>query len=302
MQNKDIDIFLEVVSSRNITKAAENLYLSQSVVSTRIKKLEEELGYELFVRSKGTREVELTRQGQSFVNLAMRWRNLFEEAELIKTHSQHMLRLACPESVYYDFLEPLVSLIMQQHPQVKMSVQILDSSGVYDVISSNLVDFGFASYESSWSNVLHRDIYDQEFCIVSYTDIRKRNGRISPGNLDPSKEVQLSGGNFSSISLWRDKWYASRGESRIEINSPHMMVNLLRQPGSWALMPIISARHLARLYEMKIYELTEPPESRKIYLLQNDMSSSRSTDAAQIFSDELALYLQTFNPSTGVTV
>ena len=44
MTNKDIEIFLEIVESRNITKAAEHLFLSQSVISTRLKKLEEELG------------------------------------------------------------------------------------------------------------------------------------------------------------------------------------------------------------------------------------------------------------------
>ena len=80
MQNKDIEIFLEIVQSRNITKAAEHLFLSQSVISTRLKKLEEELGYELFTRSKGVREMELTRQGREFVSIAVRWKNLFEEA------------------------------------------------------------------------------------------------------------------------------------------------------------------------------------------------------------------------------
>ena len=64
MQNKDIEIFLDLVQARNITKTAEHLFLAQSVVSTRLKRLEEELGYELFTRSKGVREMELTRQGR----------------------------------------------------------------------------------------------------------------------------------------------------------------------------------------------------------------------------------------------
>ena len=41
MDHKDITIFLELVRCRNISKTAENLYLSQSAVSSRLKALEE---------------------------------------------------------------------------------------------------------------------------------------------------------------------------------------------------------------------------------------------------------------------
>ena len=71
MDHKDITIFLELVRCRNISKTAENLYLSQSAVSSRLKALEEEMGCQLVLRSKGQRSVELTRQGRS----SSRWRS-----------------------------------------------------------------------------------------------------------------------------------------------------------------------------------------------------------------------------------
>ena len=98
MQIRDIEIFLETASSRNITKASEQLSMSQSVVSTKIKKLEQELGYPLFVRNRGGREIELTRQGQEFISVAKRWLNLFEEAELIRENAQMVLRIAAPRA------------------------------------------------------------------------------------------------------------------------------------------------------------------------------------------------------------
>lgn len=288
MQNKDIEIFLEITQSRNITKAAEHMFLSQSVISTRLKKLEEELGYELFQRGKGLREMELTRQGREFVSIATRWKNLFEEADLLRERSQYLLRLAAPESVYYDFLEPLIVPMMNAHPALKLSVQISDSSGIYDMMESRSIDFGFASFESSRPNIYHSHIYDQHFCVVSYTDMAEENAVLSPLQLDPEKEVQLSGGNFSSLSLWREKWFSGRGHSRIEINSPHMMVSLLKEQGNWAILPITSAEHMARIYHMKVYSLSDPPESRKIYLLRHDGISSQ-TEAAAIFTSQLGL-------------
>lgn len=286
MQNKDIEIFLEIVQSRNITKTAEHLFLSQSVVSTRLKKLEEELGYELFIRSKGMREMELTRQGREFVSIAVRWKNLYEEADLLRERSQVLLRLAAPESVYYDFLEPIIVTTMNQNPSLKLSVQINDSSGIYDMMESNTIDFGFASYESSRPNIIHRHIYDQAFCVVSYTELAEKS-ELSPLVLEADREVQLSGGNFSSLTLWREKWFSGHGGCRVEINSPHMMVSLLKEKGSWALLPSVSARRIAELYGMKIYTLTDPPEKRKIYLLRHEGVAGMQTEAAAIFSGML---------------
>ena len=81
MDHKDITIFLELVRCRNISKTAENLYLSQSAVSSRLKALEEEMGCQLVLRSKGQRSVELTRQGEEFISVAERWKLLLEETE-----------------------------------------------------------------------------------------------------------------------------------------------------------------------------------------------------------------------------
>ena len=283
MQSKDIEIFLELVKSRNITKASEHLYVSQSVISTRLKKLEDELGYNLFLRSKGAREIELTRQGREFISVAVRWKNLFEEAELLKKRSRHLLRIASPESVYYDFLEPIASRMMAEHPNLKLSVQILDSAAIYEMMEDNEIDFGFASYESSRPGIIHRHIYDQHYCIVSFSDFE--GATLSPLSLDPEKEVRLSGGNFSSLSLWREKWFSDNSGCRVEINSPHMMVNLLKVPGSWAILPRITAEKIAELYDMKLYSLSDPPESRKIYLLRHEGSSGN--EAAEIFEEIL---------------
>jgi LysR family cyn operon transcriptional activator len=55
-------IFCCVVSTGNILKASEQLYISQPAVSRAIKQLENNIGCQLFVRS--SRGVKLTKQGE----------------------------------------------------------------------------------------------------------------------------------------------------------------------------------------------------------------------------------------------
>lgn len=291
MQYKDIEIFLDIVNYRNITKVSEHLFVSQSVISTRLKKLEEELGYELFTRGKGQREIGLTRQGREFVSVALRWKNLYEEAELIRDETQYVLRIASPESVYFDFLEPLIVQILRSNQEIKISSLISDSSGVYDMMESGVIDYGFASYESSHGDILHQHIYSQSFCLVCYGDSYSGLPAVSPAELDLEKEIRLTGGNFSNISLWRDKWFGGKDKSRIEVNSPHMIVKGLKEFGSWALLPEATGKMLSKLYGVRTVPLEDAPDSRKIYLLRHTGSQGSSTEAVKIFENELAVYL-----------
>lgn len=67
----DIDLlktFLEVNRTRHFGRAAENLYLTQSAVSARIRQLEEILGVDLFMRTRNN--IQLTSAGQRLLKSA----------------------------------------------------------------------------------------------------------------------------------------------------------------------------------------------------------------------------------------
>ena len=59
-------IFYTVANHKNITKASKELNISQPAISKSIKNLEEQLGGQLFVRTK--RGVILTEEGSEFYN------------------------------------------------------------------------------------------------------------------------------------------------------------------------------------------------------------------------------------------
>lgn len=62
-------IFCEVAKEKNITKASDNLYISQPAVSSAIKELESSLGGQLFIRK--NKGVVLTGYGQEIYNLVL---------------------------------------------------------------------------------------------------------------------------------------------------------------------------------------------------------------------------------------
>ena len=65
-----VETFLRIAEEGSVSAAAQNLFLSQSTVSSRLAALEEELGYTLVSRDRGKRYMALTPQGVCFLPLA----------------------------------------------------------------------------------------------------------------------------------------------------------------------------------------------------------------------------------------
>ena len=294
MHYKDIETFLELVRTRNITKTAEHLYLSQSTISNRLKNLEDELGYQLIVRAKGHRAIQLTRQGGEFISIAERWKNLFEETELLKSSSLSTLRIATSESTYYEIIAPFLRIFFPKHPHYKVAVQICDSEYIYDLLDKNLIDFRFASYEAYRPEIVSKCIDCQQICVIQYAENPVPELTIRPNELDPAKEIRFTGGHFSGMRLWREKWFGLTQESRLEVNTSRGIVPFMTHTDYWALSPVDMAEHLSRELSLQIYQLEEPPAPWKIYLLKKQRNHLNNIEVCRIFEKELLEYTENF--------
>ena len=67
---RQVECFLTVSRLGNVSRAAEEMYLTQPTLTARIKALEDELGDQLFVRT--SRGMRLTEAGKEFLPYAER--------------------------------------------------------------------------------------------------------------------------------------------------------------------------------------------------------------------------------------
>ena len=90
------------------SRAAEQLYVSQSSVSKRLQQLETELGVSLIVRKKGTRGIELTPAGLSFLPMAEQIIELCQQSvDMNSDHGRTRLSIACIDSLNASVLAPV---------------------------------------------------------------------------------------------------------------------------------------------------------------------------------------------------
>lgn len=301
MQYKEVETFLEVVRTRNITRTAELLYVSQSTVSNRIKSLEDEVGCQLIVRSRGYRTVQLTRQGEEFVQIAARWKELFDETERLKSSSLTALRVASNESTYYTWIAPFLRRFFSRHPEVRVTVHLCDSEIVYHLMERNQIDCGFASFNSAREGILTRCIDRQELCVIRYSEAPGPEQLLPPGSLDPSREIRFIGGFFAGISAWHERWFGLERNWPLEINTSHGILPLLEHSDYWAISPLTTARELAREIPLQIFQLDDPPEDWQIFMLHREEAGPNGNRLYRLFETELLEYIDEIHSQAAVT-
>lgn len=108
MDRETLVTFLTIVSTNSVSRAAEQLYVSQSSVSKRLQQLETELGVSLIVRKKGTRGIELTPAGLSFLPMAEQIIELCQQSvDMNSDHGRTRLSIACIDSLNASVLAPV---------------------------------------------------------------------------------------------------------------------------------------------------------------------------------------------------
>ena len=119
MTTTEIMVFLAICRHKNISRAAEELYISQASLSAHLKTLEAELGCTLLIRRKGKRSLSLTTQGQAFYQLALQYQNLMQKmSALDKGETLETLQISAISSVGNYILPPVLRYFLEKYTYI----------------------------------------------------------------------------------------------------------------------------------------------------------------------------------------
>ncbi|MGH2363630.1 MAG: LysR family transcriptional regulator [Chloroflexota bacterium] len=142
MQLDQLRYFLAVARHLSFTRAAEALPLSQPSLTNQIRKLERELGVELFIRT--TRRVHLTPAGEDFVNAAQQILNLVETAEMEMHEFSGLKRgrvlIGTIPTVGAFSLPPLLAEFHRLFPGVELAIQEEGSDVLLQLLLEEAID------------------------------------------------------------------------------------------------------------------------------------------------------------------
>ncbi len=141
-------VFYVVAKCGSLTKAAEELYISQPAVSQAIKQLETQLGGKLFTRTHKGMELTETGGKQIFATVEKALK-LFDEAESkyaeLKDTATGIVRICASDTVSTHFLLPYIKEYHQKYPNVNLVLQNCTSSETIELLKNNKGDIGFVN-------------------------------------------------------------------------------------------------------------------------------------------------------------
>jgi len=147
MELAQLRYFLAVARHLSFTRAAEALPLSQPSLTNQIRRLERELGVELFMRT--TRRVRLTPAGEDFVQAAQQILNLVEAAALEMHEFSGLKRgrvlLGTIPTVGAFSLPPLLAEFRSLYPGVELALQEEGSDVLLQLLLDEAIDLAIVT-------------------------------------------------------------------------------------------------------------------------------------------------------------
>ena len=303
MNRDDLQLFMTILEENNLIKASEQLYLSPSTAGSRLRAMDEELGYPLFERRKGVRSALPTSRGLAFSHVAAQMLALWNEADQIGGMSDSpCLTIATVDSFLDYNLTPFYRELISLHG-FSLDIKCYPADMIYSLVSSKQADVGFALYDISTPHVNAAPLSEDDMVLV----IPESSGLVPPdispaspvhpSSLPPHRELLTGSPANSNIGwgpqfkLWHDRYIRPGSRPLVTATSISILNDFLEAEDYWTIMPSTTAIGLKRQYPIRILPLSPAPPRRTLYMLKHNSPSRISLENMTLFTELLKEYL-----------
>ena len=193
MNYEEIATFLEVYRHKGISQAAEAMYVAQSTVSQRIRRLEETVGGELFVRRPGMKGIGLTPRGEMLLPLAREIESLScALSDLSERDPGVSLSVGAITSIHDAILPELFSSLSRRYPDLRLTGLARPSVELYGMVRERGIDVALVSFEMRSGDVVCRPVFTERYHLITSRGLLSGNDLKNPADLDPSLELFYS--------------------------------------------------------------------------------------------------------------
>ena len=261
-----LQAFLEIARLGNVTRAADTLFLTQPALTSRLKRLEEEIGATLLVRDrKGAR---LTDAGRAFLPYAERAVATMTDAqrvvvEVTRSATGELAAAATPTLSMY-LLPSVISRFASANPSVRLSFHSAASEEILEMVLQGQVEFGLGR------SLQHPDIenvplYEEEYVLIINARHRLAGiGKITPEEL--ARETLITMFRSASFREFVDAILRPAGRPQggtIDVDNSEAGKRLLEECLGVGLMPRTAVERELSAGTLRQLEVAELPPMRR---------------------------------------
>lgn len=147
MDIRELQLFNHLAASLHFGKAGEAMHLSPSAVSRSIRRLEAQLGVQLFERD--NRRVQLTAAGREFLQYAeqavINWQSVSQRLRFQGESLRGELSVYCSVTASYSVLNKVLEVFRQRYPEIELKLHTGDQADAIARIADGGEDIGITA-------------------------------------------------------------------------------------------------------------------------------------------------------------
>lgn len=304
--HNDLDVFLTLCDTRSFSLAAQKLTLTQSAITKKIQRLENNLGVDLFDRSK--RPIDLTKEGAVLMHQAKLAREALERtAGEIREGAflRPEFRVGTIESLAKCFLPSFIANVRQEASRVLAVTGT--SQALISALQHREIDFAFVS-----------DLFSEMQGLTRLKVFEERSVLLMPAKFAAGHskkwtwdEIQLCG--LPYLQYFRDGGAGRLNDTylsllhldipaRIEVDSTSTMLSLVANGIGWTITRALAIlQNPEKAKDVIVLPLPAPELSRPLYLVARPDESQRLISrvgevSREIFNNEITPELKKIAP------
>ncbi|HEY4066413.1 MAG TPA: LysR family transcriptional regulator [Burkholderiaceae bacterium] len=289
---RQLDAFLEVAKSRNFSRAAAALNVSQPALTLMIQKLERQLDVVLFQRL--ARGAELTTAARELLPDVQRAVATLEDMVRDLHDSSRprggLVTIASVPSLCADVLPRLIAEFVALHPQIRVLLKdaMTENRAIVNMVRIGDIDFGFSSFSDDDEGLVFEPLVrDAMVAVVSTGHVFARRKKLRWTELSAHPLIGM--GHASHVRLLVDEAFAHNGlakRPRYEASIVATAVGMARAGLGVAVVPdtAVLACNLAGVVRIA---LTEPIAYRPMgFILHSRRGLSPAASLLMAFMKE----------------
>lgn len=203
MEDRDWLMLKVLYHTKNMTKAAATLFISQPAITNRLRQMEKEFG--VIIVNRGSKGIHFTPQGEYLAKCAedvlLKTRQIKDHVLNLETEVAGTLRLGASNFFTKYRLPSLLKHFRNQYPRVDFKVTTTWSKDVFSLLSNQYIQVGFIRGGHIWSGETHL-LFEEPICLTSKEEIDIHNLPNLPRidyQTDPINKTLLD-------NWWREKF------------------------------------------------------------------------------------------------
>ncbi len=254
----------------SFSEAANACHITQSTLSTMIKKLEEQIDITLFDRK--TKPIKLTAEGESLIDqfkvLYYEYDNLIEDIQETRTEYYGTFKIGIIPTLAPFLMPFILKNMVDSHQKVKFTVMEITTEEILKLLKLRELDVGLLSTPVIDETLIQNPLFAEDFLIYDATAVSTKKRKYTVDDIDLSRLWLLEESHCMSFQI--EKICHLKKSDNLDTNliyksgSILSLINLVEANNGLTLIPRIATLHKGILNSDYLHPIVSPSPAREV--------------------------------------